>query len=53
LELKNIKRALEFSNLLENNILENLRDLFEFSKEFTMIYDEEIAKLPYHINLID
>lgn len=53
MELKQIENALGFSNILENRIRENFRDLFKLLREFVNIYDEETDKLPYHINVID
>ncbi len=53
MELKQIENVLNFSNSLENQRRNNFGDLLKLVREFGNIYNDEIAKLPYHINLID
>lgn len=52
-ELSQVGKALDFSDLLETVNRANFRNLLEFLVEFGGIYDKEKADLPYHINLID
>ncbi len=53
MELEQIKSAINISISLENRNRESFRNLLKLLSEFEIIYKEEIAKLPYHINLID
>ena len=53
MELKQIENAIDFTNSLQNRIREGFEDIFKFLVSFEDIYNEESAKLPYHINLID
>jgi hypothetical protein len=45
--------ALEFGKSLAKKKHQNFDELLEFLKKFKSIYDREMLKLPYHINLID
>ncbi|MFP5040284.1 PD-(D/E)XK nuclease family protein [Parasediminibacterium sp. JCM 36343] len=53
MELKQIENAINFSTSLENRSKENFRALLKLLSEFGSIYQKEVNKLPYHINLID
>jgi hypothetical protein len=52
-DLEQIKNSLDFCNKLAVQEHENYKDLFLFINKFKEVYDKEIQKLPYHINLID
>ena len=52
-DLEQIKNSLDFCNKLAVQEQENYKDLFLFINKFKEVYDKEIQKLPYHINLID
>ena len=52
-DFEQMKNTLDFSNKLAIQEQDNHKDLFLFVNEFKVIYDKEIQKLPYHINLID
>jgi len=52
-DFEQIKNSLDFINKLAIQEQENYKDLFLFVNKFKEIYDKEIQKLPYHINLID
>lgn len=53
MKLNRVKSAIGFSNTLEERSRENYLDVLKFLLKFTKIFNEETAKLPYHINLID
>jgi len=52
-ELKQFENAIDFSTSLVNESKNNFQDLLNFLDDFGEIYDNEIDKLPYHINIID
>ena len=53
METEQIKSAINFSISLENGNRESFQNLLKLLSKFGIIFKEETAKLPYHINLID
>lgn len=53
MEISQIKNAICFSNSIRIQNREYFRELLNMLIDFSSIYNEETAKLPYHINLID
>jgi hypothetical protein len=45
--------AFSFSNSIENECCNSVKENLSFANRFKEIYDREKEKLPYHINLID
>src|SRR5271157_1078994 len=56
-ENQNIIESLDFCNEINNELVcvlkDKLNSLFDFLPEFIKKYNEELEKIPYHINLID
>ena len=51
--LKQFENAIEFNTSLVNESKNNFQGLLDFLVDFGEKYDNQIANLPYHINVID
>lgn len=53
MEFTHFERAISFGSLIEDKTRENFQDMLRLLTDFSVVYEDELSKLPYHINIID